>query len=148
MNQSLAPLLVGAGVLIALSACVPVQKEAEPAVTKDSPENFEGQMMTFEQTVTPEGGVIGNAAAFSGTLTVSGDCLTLDGVPLLMPGHSSSWDGTTLSIGAYQFQLGDAVELAGGMVPLASMREAGRDDVLERCGDIEPIGVTGFDAPR
>ena len=148
MNQSLAPLLVGAGVLIALSACVPVQEDADSAAIKDTLENFEGQMMTFEQTVTPEGGVIGNAAAFSGTLTVSGDCLTLDGVPLLMPSHSSSWDGTTLSIGAYQFQLGDAVELAGGMVPLASMREAGRDDVLERCGDIEPIGVTGFDAPR
>ncbi|MET4580667.1 hypothetical protein ABIE21_000157 [Conyzicola nivalis] len=109
---------------------------------------MKGVARTFEQTVTPEGGVIGNAAALSGTLTVSGECLTLDGVPLLMPSHSSAWDGTTLSIGAYRFRLGDAVELAGGMVPLASMREAGRDDVLDRCGDIEPIGVTGFDAPR
>jgi len=55
-------------------------------------------------------------ALITGTLTLDGNCLTIDGQPIALPRDLGSWDAAAhqLTYGASTYSPGDAVSAGGG----------------------------------
>jgi hypothetical protein len=73
----------------------------------------------------------GDTAALSGVLAFNNGCVRLEEGPIpLFPEDVTSWDGETLVLSGVSYEMGDAIDVAGGEIS----RDKATVDVPDRCG--------------
>lgn len=95
----------------------------------------------------PVGDVAYPAAEVPGELTLNGDCVALDGLPVLWP-EGTTWseeDQTVLLPDGAEVAVGQRIQGGGGVVPITVATNYGGDEVQEAIDTCaERAGVTNM----